>query len=128
MVEQNNNAILLEVTIKKNGGILAPEELGDLLKTTTHALEAAGYDPSGGSEGLVVSGRLPIWAAAAILHEHGHARPWAATFDPRLAGGVVTMSHTHHVQVGDVIPVNPQLAKVEANLEEPSLMLEGLNL
>ncbi|WP_448377394.1 CRISPR-associated ring nuclease Crn3/Csx3 [Fervidobacterium sp.] len=97
--------IVLEVVLLRNGGILAPKELGELLQETTAALAAAGVNPSGGPEGLVISGRLPVWAAVALVHAHGHARPWVATHDPRLGGGVVTMSHVPNVKVGDVVPL-----------------------
>lgn len=58
-----------------------------------------------GDQGIVISGRGPIWLFAAIAH-HYHVAQWVGTFDPRLGGAVVVS--THHRQappVGSVVPV-----------------------
>ena len=47
---------------------------------------------------------MPVWAFAALTH-HFHPRPFVATFDPRLTGGVVVASHTEDLNVGDVIDI-----------------------
>ena len=81
--------IFLDIIV--NRGVIAPEELSAFL--------AALPIPAGGQEGVVLSGRMPVWAFAALAH-HFHGRPWVATFDPRLAGGVVVFSHTPEKSVG----------------------------
>ncbi len=86
--------IFLDIIISR--GVIAPEEL--------QAFLAALPIPAGGQEGVVLSGRMPVWAFAALAH-HFHGRPWVATFDPRLAGGVVVFSHTPEKSVGDVVVV-----------------------
>ena len=61
--------------------------------------------PSGGVEGVILSGRLPVWAFVALAHLY-HPRPFVATFDPRIGGAVVCESHINNVNVGDLIPVS----------------------
>jgi CRISPR-associated protein Csx3 len=75
--------VVLEVSLP---GLLAPTDLPRLLAAAQAAV------PAGGREGVVLSGRLPVWAFAALAH-HYHPRPWVATFDPRLNGAVVVESH-----------------------------------
>lgn len=67
---------------------------------------------AGGTEGVILSGRMPVWAFAALVH-HFHPRPFVATFDPRLFGGVVVASHTESVDVGDVIDITDADRKIE---------------
>ncbi len=44
-----------------------------------------------------------VWLYAALVH-HFHPAAWVATFDPRLAGGVVTQRHVHLAPpIGEVI-------------------------
>ena len=105
--------VLIDVLLIKNGGILAPQELPAMVKAVEAALETAGFDPRGGAEVIVISGRLPIWAAAAIIHSAGHARPAAAAFDPRLQAGVVVMSHCPELKVGDLIPLQGDEVKIQ---------------
>lgn len=107
--------LVVDVFITKNGGILAPEDLPALVGAVEKALASAGFDPRGGSELIIVSGRLPIWAAAAVIHTVGHARPAAGSFDPRLGGGVVAMSHTPDFRIGDLVPLNGDEVKVEVH-------------
>ena len=79
-------------------GLIEPRELPDLLRAVESRV------PAGGTEPVVVSGRLPLWAFAALAHLF-HPRPWVGTFDPRLGGGVVVMSHDPSgPSVGDVVP------------------------
>ena len=54
------------------------------------------------TKGVIISGRGPIWLYGYLIH-HYHPALWVATFDPRLGGGVVVMSHTPEVSEGDVI-------------------------
>ena len=55
-----------------------------------------------GTKGVVLSGRAPIWVYAFLTHYY-HPRPWVATYDPRLGGAVVVVSHTSEVKVGEII-------------------------
>lgn len=86
--------ILLDITLVN--GVLNPEDVQKLIADLPVA--------DGGTEGVILSGRMPVWAFAALVH-HFHPRPFVATFDPRLAGGVVVASHTEGVNVGDVIDI-----------------------
>jgi CRISPR-associated protein Csx3 len=89
---------VLELVLSR--GLIEPRELPALLR----AVEAR--VPAGGVEPVVVSGRLPVWAFAALVHLF-HPRPWVATFDPRFGGGVVVMSHDPAgPSVGDVVPTD----------------------
>jgi CRISPR-associated protein Csx3 len=88
--------ILLEITLRC--GLIEPAELSDLLRRAEEKV------PAGGTEGIVFSGRMPVWAFAALVHLF-HPRPWVATFDPRLGGGVVVTCHDPNgPSVGDVVP------------------------
>jgi len=96
--------MLLEVVLTR--GVIEASELPALLA----AVEAA--VPAGGEEGVVVSGRLPVWAFAALTH-YFHPRPWVATFDPRLGGGVVVQNHHAGApSVGEVVPVEGRRVEV----------------
>jgi len=53
-------------------------------------------------KGVILSGRAPIWLYGALIHEY-HPTAWVATFDPRLGGAVVVMSHTPGIIVGDIL-------------------------
>lgn len=94
--------IVIEITLS---GALAPSDLPRLLHAACAAL------PDGGTEGVVLSGRLPVWAYAALSHLY-HPRPWVGTFEPRLAAAVVVQSHTEGVKVGDTLSLD-DATKVE---------------
>jgi CRISPR-associated protein Csx3 len=91
--------ILLEIQLTD---VLAPAQLPELLRATEAAVPAAGTEP------VVVSGRLPVWAFAALVHTY-HPRPWVGTFDPRLGGAVVVQRH-----VPDAPPVGAVLSTEDA--------------
>lgn len=86
--------IFLDITLAN--GVINPEDVQKLIADLPI--------DDGGTEGVILSGRMPIWAFAALVH-HFHPRPFVATFDPRLAGGVVVASHTEGVNIGDVIDI-----------------------
>lgn len=88
--------IVAEITLLR--GIIEPAELPQLVAAVGKTV------PDGGTEPVVISGRLPVWAFAALVH-HYHPRPWVGTFDPRLGGAVVVASHVPQVGVGDVVQV-----------------------
>lgn len=94
--------ILLDITLVN--GVLNPEDVQKLIADLPVA--------DGGTEGVILSGRMPVWAFAALVH-HFHPRPFVATFDPRLAGGVVVASHKKGVNVGDVIDITDADRKIE---------------
>ena len=80
-------------------GVLTPEDLPHLVRRVSEVVS------EGGSEAIVISGRLPVWAFCALTH-HFHPRPLVATFEPRMGKGVCIASHTPEVSVGDLIPVD----------------------
>ena len=86
--------IFIDITLAN--GIINPEDIQKLISEMPVA--------DGGTEGVILSGRMPVWAFAALTH-HFHPRPFVATFDPRLTGGVVVASHTEDLNVGDVIDI-----------------------
>ena len=90
---------MIVVDITLSSGIITPEELTKVLEAVANSV------PAGGTEGIILSGRLPVWAYGALVH-YFHPRPWVATFDPRLGGGVVVATHVACVAVGDVVPVD----------------------
>ncbi|MEM4204917.1 MAG: CRISPR-associated ring nuclease Crn3/Csx3 [Candidatus Methanomethylicaceae archaeon] len=93
--EEKMDTVLVEINITRNGGILNPSELEELISKLPQA---------GGHEGVIISGRIPVWGYAAIVH-HFHPRPWVCTYEPRLGKGVVVMSHTPNYKIGDLIEV-----------------------
>mgnify|MGYP000670752323 CR=1 FL=1 len=63
------------------------------------------------SLGVVIEGRAPIWLYGYLVHAC-HPALWVACFDPRLGdpvaqsgGAVVVSTHTHTVEVGEVLSV-----------------------
>lgn len=90
--------VIIEIVLS-GSGIIAPEQLPHLLAKVGETV------PPGGSEVVIVSGRLPVWAFAALTHFY-HPRPAVATFEPRLAKGVVVATHTATLKVGDLIDLS----------------------
>lgn len=85
-------ATLLEIGI--DGGVCEPS---DLSKITVPNIPA--------DRGVVISGRAPVWLFGFLTH-HFHVCQWVATFDPRLAGGVVvSRHHADAPQVGEVVSI-----------------------
>jgi CRISPR-associated protein Csx3 len=75
-------------------GIATPDDLSQLRLP-------AGIDTR---QGVVLTGRAPIWLYGWLVHEC-HFTRWVACYDPRL-GAVVIESHTPEVRVGQVIPLD----------------------
>ncbi|MCS6781942.1 MAG: CRISPR-associated ring nuclease Crn3/Csx3 [Gloeomargarita sp. SKYG98] len=75
------------------GGVLTP----NLLATCAPPQVAL-------DQGIVLSGRGPIWLFCYLAH-HFHPAKWVATHDPRLGGAVVVQAHTPDVFVGQVVPL-----------------------
>lgn len=55
------------------------------------------------SQGVIITGRAPIWLYGFLVHECHHCK-WVACYDPRFPGGVVVSSHAPEARVGQVIP------------------------
>ena len=83
----------ITIELVSHDRIITPQELPGL------ALPV-GIDPR---KGVLISGRAPVWLYAYLVHEC-HPTLWVACFDPRL-GAVVTSTHSHEVQVGQVMPL-----------------------
>ncbi len=95
--EQTKKPILLHIVLAT--GLIETDELTDLLAAVAERV------PSGGEEPIIISGKLPVWAFAALTH-YFHARPWVATFDPRYGAGIVTATHVRGIEVGQRFPVD----------------------
>lgn len=57
------------------------------------------------TQGVVITGRAPIWLYATLVHEL-HPTAWVACHDPRL-GAVVVATHSTQVDMGQVIQLEP---------------------
>ncbi len=90
---------MIVVSITLSGGIIAPEDLPNLLEAASKAV------PPAGTEAVVLSGRMPVWAFAALAHLY-HPRPWVGTFEPRLGAAVVVAAHVSEVGVGTVVALD----------------------
>ena len=91
--------VIIEITLTD---ILLHKELPKLLEEVEKALPVS--PAKGELPGVIISGRLPVWAFVSIAHLF-HPAKWVATFDPRLGGAVVVATHVPDIQVGDVLPV-----------------------
>lgn len=56
------------------------------------------------SRGLVLSGKLPRWLFATIVHKVAPEHNWIAVDDPRLDKAIVVHSALTSIKVGDVLP------------------------
>ena len=56
-----------------------------------------------GMQGVVISGRAPIWLYSYLVHWY-HATRWVGIFDPRLGGAVVISRHHYTApNIGDIV-------------------------
>jgi len=92
--------VLLNIKILKNGGILTPEDLPALCEAVEEVAEETGYDNI-----YIVSGRMPMWAGAAITHTL-HPAMASAMYEPRSNSAIIVQSHTPEYSIGDVIPLD----------------------
>lgn len=92
-VTETANFTLVEVKMPPTP--IRPEDINRYL------VEAPEVDMT---KGVIISGRMPIWLACSLVH-HYHPALWVATFDPRLGGGIVVMTHIPDVSVGSIIPL-----------------------
>ncbi|RLI80444.1 CRISPR-associated protein Csx3, partial [Archaeoglobales archaeon] len=95
--------IFVDITILANGGIIKPAELEELVNAVNIPITKA-------DRGVVISGRLPVWAFSALVHKF-HPFKWLGTWDPRLQGAVVVASHDPTVKIGEVVPCAPPTEK-----------------
>jgi CRISPR-associated protein Csx3 len=95
-VREHEDFVFVDVALGGNG-LITPEELEELV---TKVSDTVGNRYFG--KGVIISGRLPIWAHSALAHAF-HGSKWVAHFDPRL-GAVVSATHDPGVSVGTVIP------------------------
>jgi len=86
---------MIEIKIGGNS-IIEPNELPKLINKIAQLFSAQGNEP------IIISGRLPVWAYAALTHWF-HPRPWVATFEPRENKGVVVASHKADIKVGELV-------------------------
>jgi len=97
-VRDMNEFLFIDVKIGENG-IMDISELPELLRVVENTVGTRYF-----GKGVVISGRLPVWAHSAIAHLF-HASKFIAHFDPRLKGGVIVATHDTNYKVGQVISV-----------------------
>lgn len=97
-VTEHEDFVLVDIAIGGNG-IITPEELEELVNTVANTVGNTYH-----GKGVILSGRLPVWAYGALVHKF-HPAKWVATFDPRLKGGVVVATHDSKTCIGTVIPL-----------------------
>ncbi len=86
---------LVEVTI--HDGVTTPDEF---------ARASAKLDllPMRPGQGVIVSGRGPIWGYGMLLHEL-HPFAWVGVYDPRMCAAVVVQSHLPGLAMGELVPM-----------------------
>ena len=57
-----------------------------------------------GAKGVILSGRGPIWLYCYLVHYY-HPTKFIATYDPRLGGAIVVVSHDPKHRVGEVVEI-----------------------
>lgn len=83
------------INFEIEGGVIEPTSLAGAVSDLSRFGLAL-------DQGLVLSGRGPIWLFCALAHEL-HPAKWVGCHDPRLGGAVVIQSHTKDVQIGQLI-------------------------
>lgn len=91
---------VLEILVIKNGGILEPADLPGLCKKIENIAEKIGWNNL-----FVISGRLPLWAAAAITHTL-HPSIGVAIYEPRRNAAIIVMSHVADSKIGDIVNID----------------------
>jgi len=82
------------------GRPIEPREISDILARVAKEAPADQLGPAV----VIISGRIPIWLAAALTHYY-HPTAVVATFDPRYNAGIVVASHRAEFKVGDLVSV-----------------------
>lgn len=89
--------ILLEIVIKT--GIILPEQLQNLIEEVNKIID---YEKN--NYEIILSGRMPVWAYAALVHSL-HPCRWVGTFEPRNNCGIIVESHVKEVKIGDKVDI-----------------------
>jgi len=97
-VREFDEFVFVDIKIGEDG-IMTCDELPELLKMIESKVGSKYF-----GKGVIISGRLPVWAHSAIAHLF-HATKFVAHFDPRLKGGVIVASHDSNYKIGQVIAV-----------------------
>ena len=97
-VREFGEFVFVDIKIGENG-IVTNNELPELLRIVEKEVGTKYF-----GKGVIISGRLPVWAHSAIAHLF-HPAKFVAHFDPRLKGGVIVASHSPEYKIGQVVPV-----------------------
>ena len=90
---------IIEIRIVKDGGILSPSDLPALCGRVE---EIASSD---WAQVYVLSGRMPVWAYAALCHKL-HPCQGVGCFEPRSGTGIVVSRHSGSCpEVGSSLPL-----------------------
>lgn len=57
------------------------------------------------ADGIILSGRLPRWAFAALTRFFAKTQPWVATNDPNFNRAIVVFSRSESMPLGTVLPI-----------------------
>ncbi|MFL9457623.1 MULTISPECIES: CRISPR-associated ring nuclease Crn3/Csx3 [Nostocales] len=123
VVAQGFKYQVLSIELTKNDRLIEPQDIQNLELPP-------GIDTTGG---VAISGRAPMWLYSYLTHKLD-STDWVACYDPRL-GAVVSVTHSHQVRIGQVIPMSPPngsqnhpFGKEKRNMEAglcPALMIVG---
>jgi CRISPR-associated protein Csx3 len=118
------NSAKVQVCIAKDGlvGLVHFEFAGLLSTDDLPALEEIAKSIPKylrGVDVVIVSGRMPIWAAVNVAHAIMHLYKALALYDPKLGGGVVAVTHHPAYPVGKVIPLTACLQQALSNVPTP---------
>jgi len=103
--------IVIEIKIVSNGGVMNPADLPTLSKRVEEILSYQGWDALVG-----ISGRMPVWAYAALT-EKCHPAKGVATYEPRSNGLIIVSRHSEEVPgVGEIVPLTGDEVKVEVEI------------
>jgi len=58
---------------------------------------------------LIISSRAPIWFFVPLCHSVGHEFNVVATFDPKVQGAVICISHEYGYDVGNIVKLPPEI-------------------
>jgi len=92
--------IMVEVVIKKNGGIIAVDDLEKLKGKILYYIEKS----IGWNNIFILSGRLPVWAYSYLTHVL-HPAKVVGCFEPRSNCAIIVMSHAPEVREGMTITI-----------------------
>lgn len=64
--------------------------------------------PPAAPGGLAISGKLPLWAFAALGRSFAPLREWVGIYEPRCKQAVVIHSNSPSIRIGDTVQVSPE--------------------